>query len=55
MYIRSNQDWYEANGDRRAPGQRTADIRKELHDDDHMPDSVRWELEAEARQNEWDD
>lgn len=53
-YIRSNEDWYAANGDHRSPAQRAKDIGEQLRGDKHMPDSVRERLESEKRMNERD-
>lgn len=51
-YIRSNQDWCESQGDYRSPAQRAADMRRDVREDKHMPDSVRERLLQEAEANE---
>ena len=46
-----NQEWYEKQGDRRSPEQRSDDLRRQA-EDEHIPDSVRDKLLSEAEQNE---
>lgn len=53
-YIRSNQDWYMANGDFRSSAERARDIEREIVRDDRMPDSIRERLAVEAAQNRLD-
>lgn len=53
-YIRSNADWYAANGDHRSHERRAADIREQIRRDSRMPDSIRDDLRREAEQNEKD-
>lgn len=53
-YIRSNQDWYAANGDYRSYEQRASDIQEQICRDSRMPDSIRDELRSEMEQNSRD-
>jgi hypothetical protein len=46
MYIRSNEDWYHANG--KTPEQVAEYLRKEL-EEKHVPDSIREEIKRELR------